>query len=312
MTIRILYYNEGENPAEWLPSLEKRPCLRPRSVCGRPGDNAPADYALVWICCIIVPEQNRIESDIQSRCRVDSLLAMSHAIDIKVPIFRLEDAGMAIQMANMLLMLSFATIAVLTNTKNRSETVYGKCWPRTSGQISSASWAWALWGPVLWRRHSCHSVFHLRGWSRHIKNIPGIACYAGKQQMQAFLDNVRILVCVLPLLPKRKAYSVWTIFRYLGHGAYLINAGRGKHLVENDLLEAMRTGPIRAATLDVTGQEPLPPDHPFWNHAGITITPHIAALTFCHEPVRRGRPLHPCPGKEGEKLTSQINPERGY
>ena len=60
----------------------------------------------------------------------------------------------------------------------------------------------------------------------------------------------------------------------------LINAARGGHLVEADLLEALKTGQLKAATLDVFADEPLAPGHPFWSCPKIRVTPHIASLTY--------------------------------
>lgn len=311
MTMRILYYNEGESPAEWLPSL-KTALPEAEIRLWQPGDNAPADYALVWNPpASLFQNRTGLKAIFNLAAGVDSLLAMSHAIDINVPIFRLEDAGMAIQMAE------YVTHAVLRYyrrfdeyEKQAGNRIWEMLAPYKREDFTIGIMGMGIMGTAV-AKALMPFGFPLRGWSRHIKNIPGIACYAGKQQMQAFLDNVRILVCVLPLTAETEGILCLDNFRHLGHGAYLINAGRGKHLVENDLLEAMRTGLIRAATLDVTGQESLPPDHPFWNHAGITITPHIAALTFCHETVRQVADfIHAL--EKGEKLTSQVNPERGY
>ena len=61
-------------------------------------------------------------------------------------------------------------------------------------------------------------------------------------------------------------------------GASIINVGRGAHLVEADLLDALESGQLSFATLDVFRTEPLPKDHPFWLHKQITVTPHIASM----------------------------------
>lgn len=99
MTMRILYYNEGENPAEWLPSL-KTALPEAEIRLWQPGDKAPADYALVWNPpASLFQNRTGLKAIFNLAAGVDSLLAMSHAIDINVPIFRLEDAEMAIQMA---------------------------------------------------------------------------------------------------------------------------------------------------------------------------------------------------------------------
>jgi glyoxylate/hydroxypyruvate reductase A len=65
----------------------------------------------------------------------------------------------------------------------------------------------------------------------------------------------------------------------LPKGAYVINVARGPHLVEADLLAALNSGHVAGAALDVFHTEPLPPDHPFWTHPRVVVTPHIASLT---------------------------------
>jgi glyoxylate/hydroxypyruvate reductase A len=84
-------------------------------------------------------------------------------------------------------------------------------------------------------------------------------------------------------------------------GAVVINAARGAHLVEDDLLAALASGQLGGASLDVFTEEPLPPGHPFWGHPAIVVTPHVAAVTHARtaaasvaEGIRRheaGRPL---------------------
>ncbi|EPN38299.1 D-isomer specific 2-hydroxyacid dehydrogenase family protein, partial [Pseudomonas syringae pv. actinidiae ICMP 19096] len=69
------------------------------------------------------------------------------------------------------------------------------------------------------------------------------------------------------------------LFERLPEGAALINMGRGGHLVETDLLDALDSGQLSAAVLDVLQKEPAPADHPFWKHPKIMLTPHVAAMT---------------------------------
>jgi glyoxylate/hydroxypyruvate reductase A len=61
--------------------------------------------------------------------------------------------------------------------------------------------------------------------------------------------------------------------------AVLINAGRGRHVVDQDVIDALDSGRLRAAVLDVFREEPLPLSHPFWRHSGVYLTPHVAAPT---------------------------------
>jgi glyoxylate/hydroxypyruvate reductase A len=119
--------------------------------------------------------------------------------------------------------------------------------------------------------------FATRGWSRSPKMIDGIACFAGRDTLDAFLDGVEILVCLLPLTDQTRGILNADLFAKLAPGAGLINVGRGAHLNESDLIQALATGRLSAASLDVTSVEPLQEGHPFWRHPRIFLTPHLAA-----------------------------------
>jgi glyoxylate/hydroxypyruvate reductase A len=122
--------------------------------------------------------------------------------------------------------------------------------------------------------------FEVSGWSRRPKAIDGISSFAGDEGLDDFLARSNILVCLLPLTPATEGILNRRTFSRLPSGAYVINAARGEHLVEEDLLSALASGHIAGACLDVFRQEPLPESHPFWTHPRVTITPHIAALTY--------------------------------
>ena len=115
------------------------------------------------------------------------------------------------------------------------------------------------------------------------KRIAGVHCYAGDAEFDAFLHRTDILVCApAAYAGDRPASSIATSIRKLSRkgpfGApILINAGRGKQQVEGDILAALDSGELHAATLDVFETEPLPPDSPLWTHPKVTVTPHCAA-----------------------------------
>jgi glyoxylate/hydroxypyruvate reductase A len=121
--------------------------------------------------------------------------------------------------------------------------------------------------------------FALSGWARSEHRIAGVDCFAGDEQLPAFLGQCDIVLCVLPLTEQTKGILNRQLFQHLPKGAALINMGRGGHLIEEDLLEALASGQLSAAVLDVLEQEPAAPDHPFWHHPQILLTPHIAAMT---------------------------------
>ena len=119
--------------------------------------------------------------------------------------------------------------------------------------------------------------FIVKGFSRTPKEIEGINCFTGKEETKLFLSDCSVLVCLLPLTKETKNILNRELFDGLPKGAYLINVGRGEHLVEEDLLRALDLGQIAGAILDCHSQEPLPQNHPFWVHPRIIVTPHIAS-----------------------------------
>jgi glyoxylate/hydroxypyruvate reductase A len=126
--------------------------------------------------------------------------------------------------------------------------------------------------------------FKVTGWSRDAKKIPNIETFNGEDGLERFLARTEILVCLLPLTAQTEGILNYALFRKLKRngamkGTVLINAGRGKLQVDEDIVAALDTGILAAATLDVFPTEPLPPDSPLWAHPKITITPHNAAFS---------------------------------
>ncbi len=120
--------------------------------------------------------------------------------------------------------------------------------------------------------------FQVNGWSRSAKDLPGIQCFSGTEGFGAFLEGTEILVCLLPLTESTRGILNADTFNRLKRGASIINAARGPHLVDSDLIEALNSGQLSGATLDVFHTEPLPAAHPFWTNPKITVTPHVASM----------------------------------
>ncbi|KAF1020314.1 MAG: Glyoxylate/hydroxypyruvate reductase A [Paracidovorax wautersii] len=133
--------------------------------------------------------------------------------------------------------------------------------------------------------------YAVRGWSRSPKTepMPGVDCFYGPDQLGDFLAGCDTLICLLPLTAETHGILDARLFAQLPHGAHLINVGRGDHLVEADLLQALDSGQLAAATLDAFSTEPLPTSHAFWRHPHITVTPHIATRTSPAAIARQAR-----------------------
>jgi glyoxylate/hydroxypyruvate reductase A len=153
--------------------------------------------------------------------------------------------------------------------------------------------------------------FDVAGWSRSEKNLGGIASYAGAVGLAPLLGRSEILVCLLPLTTETEGILNASTLALLPSGAALVNAARGAHLVEEDLLAALASRQISAAVLDVFRAEPLPAHHPFWHHPRVIVTPHVAAFTnpttaapIILDNIRRF--------EEGRPLLNQVDLARGY
>lgn len=121
--------------------------------------------------------------------------------------------------------------------------------------------------------------FPLSGWSRSPKDIHGVACYHGTEQLPEFLAHCDILVCLLPLTHETQGILNAQTFAALPRGAQLINLGRGAHLQEEHLIAALDSGHLTHAIVDVLNSEPPEQNHSFWQHPRIWLTPHIGAMT---------------------------------
>jgi len=120
--------------------------------------------------------------------------------------------------------------------------------------------------------------FRVRGWSRTGREVEGIETFSGRDSLPAFLGGTEILLCLLAATPETAGIICARSLAMLPAGASVINAARGSHVVVTDLLAALDSGHIEAATLDVFDVEPLPEDSPLWTHPKVLVTPHVASL----------------------------------
>lgn len=153
--------------------------------------------------------------------------------------------------------------------------------------------------------------FDVAGWSRSRRTIEGVTCFSGTEGREPFLARSEIVVCMLPLTPETEGILNAGLFASLPKGARVINVARGQHLVEADLLAALESGQVGAATLDVFHEEPLPDNHPFWDHPNILVTPHVASLI---DPVAGGQRIAENLRKfiAGESINDLVTPGKGY
>ena len=118
--------------------------------------------------------------------------------------------------------------------------------------------------------------FQVSAWVRNPRDEGDIPIYHGFDQLEMFLGQTDIAVCLLPLTKETQGLFCARTFAMMPRGAMLVNVGRGKHVVEPDLIEALDSGQLSYAALDALWPEPLPPTSPLWLHPQVTVMPHVA------------------------------------
>ena len=307
----LLFRSSVDSETRWKPQLARlMPELEVR-IWPEIGDPAEIDYALVWR-----PDPGLLASlpnlklILSLGAGVDHILTDPH-LPRGVPIVRLVDPYMTDAMSEYVLLqvlrlhrqdLDYRAqqesgIWLELDQKNAAERTvgilgFGELGQDAARKLNGLGFDVALWG-------------------RRQRTVEGLRGYAGSAGLSALLGRSEILVCLLPLTAETEGILNASTFAMLPKGAALINAARGGHLVELDLLAALASGRLSAAVLDVFRDEPLPAGHPFWHHPRIVVTPHIAAAT--HPPTAAPIILDNIRRFEaGGPLLNQVDPARGY
>ena len=285
--MRVLLYRGDGQIADWSQDFAR---LMPgvETVSWQEGELlADCDYAVLWNPApSLLPQLARVKAVFLMGAGADAILKFGEALPA-VPIVRLGDAGMAVQMAEY---VAYATLRYFRRFDEYEEQARHGLWsPLPAYEKEDFTVGVMGLGKLGLRVIDTMRGFGfpVRGWSRTPKDIPGVACFAGMASLDDFLSGTRVLVSLLPLTAETTNLLDRRRLATLPKGAYLINVARGAQLAEPDLLTLIRSGHIAGATLDVFRNEPLPAPHPFWEEPRITITPHISALTVRSEAVRQ-------------------------
>ena len=306
--MHITFFSKDTKPEPWVNALRQQ-LPEARVEAWAPGAD-PADYAVVW-----APPQDFL--DAQPRLKglfnigagVDALMQLR--LPTGVPVVRLDDAGMSVQMAEY---VCHAVIRYFRELDVYAEEAQQAHWAFRRPRIRADFTVGVMGLGVLGQRVTQALrgfEFPVVGWSRTPREVEGITCHAGAEGLSAFLGASQVLVNLLPLTPDTENILNRDTLAQLRPGAYVINVARGAHLVDADLLALLDSGHLAGATLDVFRTEPLPAEHPFWQHRRITVTPHTSARTLRDESitqiVRKIRAL-----ERGEAITGVVDPLRGY
>jgi len=285
--VDIIFYHPSFKAATWINGLQQRlPQARVREW--QPGDNAAADYALVRTPPVeMLQGRSDLKGIFALGAGVDDILSQlkqhPEMLPASVPLFRLEDTGMGLQMQE------YAVYTVLGWFRRFDDYQLQKqqaLWQPLKNYRRNAFTIGILGAGVL-GRNVAQSLkawgFPIRCWSRTAWQIDGVTTYHGADQLNDFLDGTQVLINLLPNTPQTAGIINRQLLSQLNPAAFVLNLARGAHLVEDDLLAALEAGEIKAAALDVFVQEPLPQSSALWSHPRVAITPHNAAVTLPEE-----------------------------
>ena len=307
----LLFRSTVDSAARWRAQLTRLTQELEIRVWPEVGDPTEIDYALVWR-----PEPGFLASlpslklILSLGAGVDHLLG-DPQLPRHLPIVRLVDPHMTAAMSE------YVVLQVLRLHRRdldyRTQQEVG-VW-RELDQQNAAARRVGILGLGELGQDAAKKLkalgFDVAGWSRSEKNLTGITSYSGAGGLAPFLGRSDVVVCLLPLTTETERILNAGTLALLPRGAALVNAARGAHLVEDDLLAALASERISAAVLDVFREEPLPADHPFWHHPRVIVTPHVAAFTnpttaapIILDNIRRF--------EDGRPLLNRIDPARGY
>lgn len=284
----IIFYHPTFDVTWWIKALEQAlPQAKVREW--KPGDNDHADYALVWHPPVAMLAGRELKAVFALGAGVDSILSKLQAhpemLAPSVPLFRLEDTGMALQMQEYAVSQVLHWFRRFDDYQAQKEQTLWQPLP----EYRREEFTIGIMGAGVLGSKVAQSLqawgFPLRCWSRSRKSWPGVESFAGNDELTDFLSKTKVLINLLPNTAETVGIINQQLLNALPQGAWLINLARGVHLIEEDLIQALNSGKLKGAMLDVFNQEPLPPESPLWKHPRVAITPHIAAVTRPAEAV---------------------------
>lgn len=280
----ILVIEEGEIAARWRKALlSENPELDVR-VWPQAGRADEIEMALLWDELAPLAALPRLKAVVVLGAGVDHLFGGDVVLPAGVRILRLIDASISAQV------VEYVAMAVTAQVRRWDEyramqrrRGYDELAVPVPGDVTVGVLGLGEIGGRAARVLAAMG-YRVCGWSRRARTIEGVSCFGGSEfngpgGLAAMAGRCDILVCLLPLTAETADILNGRLFDAMKRGAWLINAARGGHLVEADLLAALEDGRLAGATLDVQRDEPMGADHPFWDHPKVVVTPHIASIT---------------------------------
>ena len=309
MPISIICQNKDPKP--WISALKKvAPSIDVRAW-PNDGDKAEVSFALLWQQPPgILQEYPNLKAISSMGAGVDHLLSGDEIPD-SLPVARLVDPMLAENMADY---VEAAVAAFRFHwqyfMQNQRLVKWSPRVPIDKAQLAVGVMGLGELGSKVAKR-LVKCGYSVNGWSKSDKSIASVSSFSGQDSLDDFLRHTQCLINLLPLTPATEGILNKRNLSQLKSDGYLINVGRGKHLVESDLQSELASDKMAGACLDVYDQEPLDRNHWFWQHPKVTMTPHISSLTV-PESVAPLIIENYHRALKGEPLLHQVDLSRGY
>jgi glyoxylate/hydroxypyruvate reductase A len=240
----------------------------------QPGTLA-CDYAVVWAPpAQFFEEQRQLKALFSAGAGVDHIVKVP-TLPAQLPVVRIEDAGMAQQMAHYCLWAAArAAYGLDEYAKAQQERRWIEGFAAEKVGASVGVLGLGVLGSQVARALAV-TGFETHGYSQSAKQVDGVICWHGNA-LDQFLAATQILIVIAPRTPQTTGMINAALLAKLKRPAHLVNIARGALVNDADVLAALDTGVLQSATLDVFSKEPLPTEHPYWSHPKVTVTPHMS------------------------------------
>lgn len=307
----LVYYSEVDPPRPWVEALRAAdPALEVR-VFPECGPEDAVEAALAWKA---PPGFYRrfpnLRLIVNLGAGVDDIVR-DPTLPEGIPITRISDPEMARMMAQ------YVLTAVMRHFRDfgrferaRAERRWAYVLPRETRECTVGVLGLGQLGAAA-AAELARQGLRVLGWSRTPKALAGVECHAGIEALPGLLAQCEICVLLLPLTPETENLMSAERFAQLPRGAKFVSCGRGRTVDEAALVEALRSGHIAEATLDVFHAEPLAAEHPLWTFPQVLITPHLASVAIPRTAARQIAD-NLARVRRGEPALHQIDRRRGY
>jgi glyoxylate/hydroxypyruvate reductase A len=311
--VAILFLSEADATGAWAAALA-RELPDDEVLIGAEAAAARAagiDFAVVWYPPPgLLARLPRLRAILSLGAGVDHVY-LDPALPAGVPVVRLVDPALTEQMAEWVVMNVLRHHRLMPAYAEQQARAYWKRHdiPRARDRRVG------IMGLGVLGRAAAQALrpfgFPLAAWVRHDRSWPEGEIFAGPEGLGPFLARSDIVICLLPLTAETRGVLDARAFARMPAGGAVINGARGGHVVAADLIAALDSGQVSAATLDVFTTEPLPAEDPLWRHPRVTVTPHAAAVTLAETAAREiAANIRRC--RAGGAMVGVVDPSRQY